>query len=88
MAHKKRERTRQQAKEKREFQKFMLIKVSYPPSPLSSPLTSVIVFQSLAGPGYFMPAEPEMASEPELKTPPDKRHEVVVFNPGKAEVRR
>ena len=35
-----------------------------------------------------MPAEPEMASEPELKTPPDKRHEVVVFNPGKAEVRR
>ena len=35
-----------------------------------------------------MPAEPEMASEPELKTPPDKRHEVVVFNPGEAEVGR
>ena len=85
MAHKKRERTRQQAKEKREFQKFMLIKVLLPPSPpLSlSLLTSVIVFQSLAGPGYFMPAEPEMPSEPELKTPPDtKRHELVVFNPG------
>ena len=32
MAHKKRERTRQQAKEKREFQKFMLIKVLPPPS--------------------------------------------------------
>ena len=89
MAHKKRERTRQQAKEKREFQKFMLIKVLLPPPlPPLSPLTSVIVFQSLAGPGYFMPAEPEMTSEPELKTPPDKRHELVVFNPGESEVRR
>ena len=46
------------------------------------------MFQSLAGPGYFMPAEPEMTSEPELKTPPDKRHELVVFNPGEAEVGR
>ena len=45
--------------------------------------------QSLAGPGYFMPAEPEMPSEPELRTPPDtKRHELVVFNPGELEVRR
>ena len=82
MAHKKRERTRQQAKEKREFQKFMLIKVGPP----TSPFTSIIVFQSLAGPGYFMPAEPEMPSEPELRTPPDtKRHELVVFNPGEVE---
>ena len=44
------------------------------------------MFQSLAGPGYFMPAEPEMPSEPELRTPPDtKRHELVVFNPGEVE---
>ena len=47
------------------------------------------MFQSLAGPGYFMPAEPEMPTEPELKTPPDsKRHELVVFNPGEVEVSR
>ena len=87
VAHKKRERTRQQAKEKREFQKFMLIKV--PPPPSLPSLTFVIVFQSLAGPGYFMPAEPEKATEKELKTPSDsKRHELVVFNPGEMESRR
>ena len=33
-----------------------------------------------------MPAEPEKATEKELKTPSDsKRHELVVFNPGEME---
>ena len=52
MAHKKRERTRQQAKEKRDFHKFMLIKV------WTVPLRLVTSAQfSVSGRSWILPAQ-------------------------------